>query len=122
MAFPANWNEISNMDAERWIALANRYLPGVVALIFVVLLGWQLAGLVWMFVPGSPQGDPVSVTPPRSAAPSPAGQSANVQRIASAHLFGEANPDDAVVLPPAQPTEELEETRLALPLKGTSVL
>ena len=67
MALPANWNDFSNMDAERWIATANRYLPGIVALILVVMLGWQLAGLAWSLVPGSAQGDPVMAAPPSTS-------------------------------------------------------
>lgn len=120
MALPANWNEISNMDAERWITLGNRYLPGAVALFLVVLLGWQIAGLAWLFVPASPRGDDISAAPVASAATSSVNQTVNVQRIAATHLFGEASPEDeAVSMPLARPTEELEETRLALELKGT---
>jgi len=108
------------MDAERWIALGNRYLPGAVALILIILLGWQLAGLAWMLVPASPAGNPITAAPPATAASTGSTQPVNVQRIATTHLFGEANPEDeTVVLPLAQPTEELEETRLALSLKGT---
>lgn len=75
-----------------------------------------------MLVPGSSAGDPVTVeAPPRTAGgPAAAGVgTANVERIASAHLFGEASADTAPVAPVATPTEELEETRLALTLKGT---
>ena len=108
------------MDAERWIALGNRYLPGAVALVLVILLGWQLAGFVWMLVPASPTGDTISAAPPAVSPSAGAGQTVNVQRIAATHLFGEASPEDeASAPPPAQPTEELEETRLALELKGT---
>lgn len=120
MALPANWNDFSNMDAERWIGLGNRYLPGAAALILVILLGWQLAALAWMFVPASPVGDTITVAPPPVGSTASGVSAVNAQRIADAHLFGEANPEDAaapIVL--EMPTEELEETRLALQLKGT---
>ena len=120
MAIPANWNEISNMDAERWFALGNRYLPGAAALVLVIVLGWQLASLAWMFVPAAPQGDPITVAPPATAAAPTSGGAVNVQRIASAHLFGEAKPEDAVApVLNLEPDEELQDTRLALTLKGT---
>lgn len=122
MATPANWTDFSNLDAERAIALGNRYLPGVVTLVLVLLLGWQLARLVWLLVPASPLGDTVTAAPPPGSAASAAvagRQSVDVEAIASAHLFGEANAEDVANLPLPSPTEELEETRLALTLKGT---
>lgn len=120
MATPANWTDFSSMDADKLVALSNRYLPGVVTLVLVLLLGWQLARLVWMLVPASPLGDPVTVAPPPgiTTGSSPTG-SVNVEQIAATHLFGEARAEDAANVPPPEPTEELEETRLALTLKGT---
>lgn len=120
MTASAKINDFSNLDADQLLRLANARLPGIVTVILVVVLGWQLASLVWSLVPGSPAGDPITATPPPSAARvTPGGQSADVEAVANAHLFGEANPDDAVVVPLDAPTEELEETRLALTLKGT---
>ena len=122
MATPANWTDFSNLDAERAIALGNRYLPAAVTLVLVLLLGWQLARLVWLLVPASPLGDPVTAAPPPGSATAGSvqgRQTADVEAIASAHLFGEASAEDVANLPAPAPTEELEETRLALTLKGT---
>ncbi len=120
MATTAKITDFSNLDAEQLIKLANVRLPSVVTAILVIVLGWQLASLVWTFVPASPAGDPISATPPPSVPGSSTGSpSANVEAVANAHLFGEANPEDVVAVPLEAPTEELEETRLALTLKGT---
>ena len=120
MATTAKITDFSNLDADQLIKLANARLPGIVTAILVVILGWQLASLVWTFVPGSPAGDPIVATPPAAVMNAGGGsQSADVEAVASAHLFGEANPEDVVVVPLDAPTEELEETRLALTLKGT---
>ena len=120
MALPANWNDFSNMDAERWIALGNRYLPGGVALVLVILLCWQLAALAWMFVPASPQGDTITAPAPLTSGGAAAAAAVNVQRIAATHLFGVADPEEATpAVVPDAPLEELEDTRLALQLKGT---
>ncbi len=120
MAATAKITDFSNLDTEQLLKLANARLPGIVTAILVVVLGWQLASLVWTFVPGSPAGDPITAAPPPSVVNAGAGsQSADVEAVANAHLFGEANPEDVVVVPLDAPTEELEETRLALTLKGT---
>ena len=120
MATTAKITDFSNLDADQLIKLANARLPGIVTAILVVILGWQLASLVWTFVPGSPAGDPIIAAPPAAVMNAGGGsQSADVEAVASAHLFGEANPEDVVVVPLDAPTEELEETRLALTLKGT---
>lgn len=120
MATTAKITDFSNLDPEQLIKLANARLPGIVTIILVIVLGWQLASLIWTVVPGSPAGDPISATPPPAGATASAGAvSADVEAVANAHLFGEAKPEDVIVVPLDAPTEELEETRLALTLKGT---
>ncbi len=100
----------------------NGRLPAVVALILVVAIAWQLARIVWMLVPGSPLGDTVDVAPPAGAIGAGRRQpqaQANVEAIAGAHLFGEASADGLPTVPIETPDEDLEETTLALTLKGT---
>ncbi len=100
----------------------NGRLPAVVALILVVAIAWQLARIVWMLVPGSPLGDTVDVAPPAGAIGAGRRQpqaQANVEAIAGAHLFGEASADDLPTVPIERPDADLEETTLALTLKGT---
>ncbi|NNC77069.1 MAG: type II secretion system protein GspC [Woeseiaceae bacterium] len=98
---------------------ATRVLPAWVTLGLVLLLGWQLARLIWLLIPAASTGDPIvmpaGVTRPASS--SSAG--VDVQTIAAAHLFGEANVVDTPQEPVAQPVEDLAETDLSLTLKGT---
>jgi general secretion pathway protein C len=85
----------------------------------VVAIAWQLARIIWMVMPGSSAGDPIVASPTQVSAAAATASRANVQAIASAHIFGEANPDDAVVAQPATIDEDLAETRQNLSLKGT---
>ncbi|MGB5247075.1 MAG: type II secretion system protein GspC [Woeseia sp.] len=119
MTTNAKWLDFNNLDADRLIASASRSLPYWVTLLLVLLLGWQLARLVWLLVPGSSTGDAI-VAPVEVASRSGAAASAaDVQAIAAAHLFGEANVIDTPAEPVAQAVEDLEETDLSLTLKGT---
>ena len=122
MAIDAKWTDFSNLDGDHLIRLANARLPGIITLILVVLLGWQAARLVWVLVPGSGAGDPISATPPsgpQAANPNASGASANVETIAETHIFGEATADTAPQPAAGPNVDELEETRLSLTLKGT---
>ena len=123
MAIDAKWSDFSNLDSERIIAFVNGRLPAVVTLILIVAIGWQLARVVWMLVPGSPLGDTIDAAAPAGIASTARGQasmSANVETIAGTHIFGEASAEDEVETPVAAvPAEDLEETNLSLTLKGT---
>ena len=120
MATEAKWSDFTSLDGARTLAAANQLLPPWVALILVVAIGWQLANIIWMLIPGPAAGDAIVV---------PAGQvrtggsepvTADVQAIAAVHLFGEAGADDAAPVVPEVSDENLEDTRLSnLELKGT---
>ena len=119
----ANWPNIAGVDGDSAIDAVNRFLPPLVSLLLVVLIGWQLARLVWMLAPGTATGVAVPLPAP-TAASTPAGNSAStdVDAIANAHIFGVA--DAASELPaPApvlQPDDDLADTRLVnLTLNGT---
>lgn len=119
MTIEAKWSDFSSFDSERTLSAVNQLLPRWVTLILVVAIAWQLARIIWMLMPGSSAGDPVVATPAQvSAAGRPASR-ANVQTIANAHIFGEADPDEAVVETPVVIDEDLAETRQNLSLKGT---
>jgi general secretion pathway protein C len=119
MAITAKWTDFSSLDGTQIIAAVNRTVPRWVALALVVGIAWQLAQIIWMLVPGSSAGDDIDA-PTIQQAPSAAasGQQANAQAIADAHLFGEADRDDAPAPLPVE-AENLAETRLNLSLKGT---
>ena len=120
MATEANWSDFASLDTGRTLAAANRLLPPWVALLLVVAIGWQLANIVWMLIPGPAAGDPV-VAPAGQVLPGPSDPAAaDVQAIAAVHLFGEASADDAPPVVVEQTDENLEDTSLAnLELKGT---
>lgn len=122
MAIAAKWTDFSSMDGKRAATLAAERLPPIVCLLLVILIGWQLARIVWLLVPGSAAGDPVGVSAPPAGAMEAAGASrgpVDVESVASAHLFGEARAEDETVIAMPDRTENLQETRLALTLKGT---
>ncbi len=121
MATVLKWPDFGAPDRERWAAVAAERLPRWVAAVLAAAIAWQLARIVWMLVPASPLGDPVEPPPAVSQGDSrarAARDGADVQAIASAHLFGEANAAEAPP-PPEQPHENLAETQLNLSLKGT---
>ncbi len=120
MATEANWSDFASLDTGRTVAAANQLLPPWVALLLVVAIGWQLANIVWMLIPGPAAGDPV-VAPAGQVLPTPSDPAAaDVQAIAAVHLFGEASADDAAPVVVEQSDENLEDTSLAnLELKGT---
>jgi general secretion pathway protein C len=119
MTIEANWSDFTSFDGERTLSAVNQLLPRWVTLILVVAIAWQLARIIWLVMPGSSAGDPIVASPTQVSAAAATASRANVQAIASAHIFGEANPDDAVVAQPATIDEDLTETRQNLSLKGT---
>ena len=121
MTTEAKWSDFASMDGAKMIAAANQLLPPWVSLLLVVVIAWKLAGIAWSLVPGSSTGDPVIAPASPQAAVMPTGANADAQSIVTAHIFGEANPDDEQVAQtaPAE-TDNLEDTRLTnLTLKGT---
>lgn len=102
--------------AQLW-AEASRVLPPWVVLLLVVAIGWQLARVGWLLVPGpaTPELPPVAAQP-RTAQPA-AGTTINVERVINAHLFGVPRADDEAVALVEQ--EDAPDTQLNLELRGT---
>ena len=118
MTIEAKWSDFSSFDGERTLSAANQLLPRWVTLMLVIAIAWQLASIIWMLIPGSSAGDPVA-TPAQGSSPASSVTRANVLAITSAHIFGEANRDEAVAEAPAAIDDDLAETRQNLSLKGT---
>ncbi len=120
MTTKPKWSDFVSRDSGRTIAAANGLLPAWVSLIIVVLIGWQMAKIIWMFVPGTDAGDRIAV--PASEIKLASGENAtSVQSIASVHIFGQADAADEPVGDPLE-TEELPDTNIrSLVLKGTNV-
>ena len=119
MTTEAKWSDFSSLDGERTLAAVNQLLPRWVAMALVVAIAWQLARIIWLLVPGTSAEDEIIAPPSQFTMPGAqlAGQ-VDIQSIAIAHIFGEANPE-IVVEAPRQTYENLAETRLSLLLKGT---
>ena len=119
MTIEAKWSDFSSLDVERMLVAGNQLLPRWVTMALVVAIAWQLARIIWMLMPGSSTGDLIIAPPVQiSRATSAGAGTADVQSIANAHIFGEANAE-AVVVVPQESHENLAETRLSLELKGT---
>lgn len=118
MSTNAQWSDFLSGDRARMVAAANGLLPAWIALIIVVLIGWQLAKIVWMFVPGPAAGAPVAVPAGQQPIANAAGGPGNAQIIADTHIFGEAIVDETrgpITIPDDVPATD----RRDLKLRGT---
>ena len=103
----AKWSDFRNLDRERAVAAAQEQLPKWIVVLLVAAIAWQLARIAWMLVPADAVGDPVASRPAGAAGAAAAPGGADVQAIAAAHLFGEADPAaghtvDATMLSPTR--------------------
>ena len=120
MTTEAKWSDFTSLDVGRTANAASQLLPPWVALLLVIAIGWQLANIIWMLIPGPAAGDAVIVPAGQAVADRSGPVAADAQAIAAAHLFGEAGADDAPAVVPDVADENLEDTRLSnLELKGT---
>ena len=121
MTTEAKWSDFASMDGAKTIAAANTLLPPWISALLVVVIAWQLAKIIWMLVPGPSAGDPVAVPANVPVLSSQPGGSTDVQSIVAAHIFGEADADDAVAIQPEiDDSANYRDTRLTnLSLKGT---
>jgi general secretion pathway protein C len=109
-------NELSRQPPAQLWAEASRVLPRWVVLLLVILIGWQLAKLVWLLFPSSgPDELPPVVVSQRAASVAPA-QAVSVERIVQAQLFGQPS---AVVEAVVIEQEDAPDTQLSLELRGT---
>lgn len=103
---------LANGQAVRTV---QRHAPALLTVLLVVLLGWQSAGLVWRVVEAS-LFEP-SLPPAADVGPGGNDKGARVpmSRIASLHLFGQA---EAQATPEIAANVDAPETRLNLKLRG----
>jgi general secretion pathway protein C len=120
MTTEAKWSDFTSLDVGRTANAASQLLPPWVALLLVIAIGWQLANIIWMLIPGPAAGDAVVIPAGQVVADRSRPAAADAQAIAAAHLFGEAGADDVPAVLPDVAEENLEDTRLSnLELKGT---
>ena len=99
MISKANWTDFSSIDGGNALATMNRVLPPWVSLFLVIVIGWQLAKIIWLLVPAPVTDDVIQSPVIIPAASSEASGSADVQIIAANHMFGEAISDAAAATP-----------------------
>jgi general secretion pathway protein C len=120
MITKANWTDFSSVDGSNALTTVNRVLPPWVSLLLVIAIGWQIARIIWMLVPGPAAGDAVVLPMNLPATATVSGGNSGVQAIASNHMFGEADAADEAAAPPLVIDDNLADTRLTnLVLKGT---
>ena len=112
----ANWSFFSSFDS----AAVNRLLPPLVSLLLVVLIGWQLARVIWMLMPGSGVGVAVALPDSLPQTSSTSRASLDVAAIANSHIFGVADAESDKPALIVTPDDDLADTRLVnLVLNGT---
>jgi general secretion pathway protein C len=116
MTTKPKWSDFVSRDTGRTLAAANGLLPAWVSLVIVIIIGWQLAKIIWVFVPGADTGERVLI-PAGQSQSSIGTNSADVNSIAAAHMFGQA--DAGNVTPIVEPEDDLPDTARSLVLKGT---
>lgn len=116
----AYWSNLRNVDSGKAISAANDLLPPLVSLLLVVLIGWQLARMIWVLVPGNAAGVAVPLPASLPDIILSSGVSADVHAIAKSHLFGVADAMSAGPKPAVEANDGLADTQLSdLTLNGT---
>jgi general secretion pathway protein C len=116
--------EFSQLPTDRMLTQSLALLPGAVAGVLAVAIGWQMTRLVWVFAP-YPEPETAALKP-LSRVPSQASlnsvNEAEIDRLVNAHLFGEVSKQSQEELQQAQeimdPTAA-PDTTLSLELLGT---
>ena len=120
MISKSNWADLSNVDSGSVLSAVNRLVPPWVSLLLVIAIGWQIAKIIWLLVPGPAAGDAVNLPVSAAIAGDATSGLADVQAIADSHMFGVADEQAAVDAPVASENDNLADTRLTnLKLKGT---
>lgn len=109
-------NQWSRLPPAQLWAEASRVLPPWVALLLVILIGWQVAKLVWLLFP-TPQPEALPpVRPAPQAAATDSGSGVSIERIVDAHLFGALGAEAPVLV---AEEDTAPDTQLSLELRGT---
>jgi general secretion pathway protein C len=110
----SRFNHISRLPPAQLWAEASRVLPPWVALVLVILIGWQVAKAAWLLVPAS---EAPGLPPIQPAARGTAiADAVSVDRIVNARLFGQPSADAPVQV---VEQEDAPDTQLSLELRGT---
>ena len=113
MEIVAQIQSLRERAPEQLLADVNRYLPGLTAVLLVILLAWVGARLLWSLFPEQPQFDWSERAPVSAAQVTRTDVSVDFRAIANANLFGKAGAEPVLAQPQKAP-----ETRLNLKLRG----
>ena len=119
MATEAKWSDFASRDGARTLAAVNQLLPPWVALLLVIAIGWQLAKIIWMLLPGPSVGDPVDVPAGQVSIARQNSGAADVQAIVDAHIFKEVDSEAPPHVREDEDFGDLDESRANLELRGT---
>jgi len=108
------FDALRSHPASLWLNQANELLPNALTWLFLVVIAWYLARLIWAFVPLYGEFD-WTARPQYASQAMPKGDSVKIDfpSIANAHLFGEAGAE------PVNTAIDAPETQLNLQLRGT---
>ncbi|HKU16223.1 MAG TPA: type II secretion system protein GspC [Steroidobacteraceae bacterium] len=103
MSFSATLRELQTLSGQQWLDRATRTLPRALTVVLVIGIAWQLVQLTWLLLE---RAEPVDSEPVAMAPPPPTAtrKGIDVQAIATAHIFGEAQQQQAAP-EDAQPTQ-----------------
>lgn len=120
MISKANLSSLISMDGNNALSAANRLLPPWASVLLVIAVGWQIARIIWMLVPGPAAGDGILVPATTPSTRVQAAASSDIQAIVDSHMFGVADAESVDVAPAPVADDNLSDTRLTnLLLKGT---
>jgi general secretion pathway protein C len=110
MSLPPALRKFQQLSAQQWVDRVSHTLPGVLVVVLVMGIAWQLVQLTWLILDRGDAGPAITAPPQPFTAPR---KGVDVQAIANAHLFGTARVETSVN--PA----DAPQTQLNLVLAGT---
>jgi len=124
MSFSATLRELQTLSGQQWLDRATRTLPQALTVVLVIAIAWQLVQITWLLLERRAPADSgeITIAPPPAAA---ARKGIDVQAIATAHLFGEAQAEQTAPenAPPSQANLVLSAVFAANdPTKGLAVI
>jgi general secretion pathway protein C len=113
MNMPASLQGLPTLASHAGLQRVVKHLPAIVTAVLTVLVAWQLARVTWLLLPRADNATaPVTVD---VATLLPDSRGVDAQRIANAHLFGEA----VAAAPDESDLENAPKTTIPLVLSGT---
>jgi general secretion pathway protein C len=103
MSFSATLRELQTLSGQQWFDRATRTLPQALTVVLVIGIAWQLVQLTWLLLdrPAPEDSSAMVMAPPPATA---VRKGIDVQAIATAHMFGEAE-GEQIAPADAQPTQ-----------------